>query len=543
MGAAVSMAMGAASSDGGASPILQYGVSEELSGLIEGLRQASSAVRRGEKYLPQSVNHVSRWLLCRDYQGPTLQLSYLLYAVLHARRERGVGARGGSDLLRFFWFEEATRKDSFLAAMPESWSDGAVTVTTTDELKVELESEAFVVFYKFLEPLSAFLDFLVYVRPTLVEDAAQHLGAATSRREIESFASKLQKWLYDFLKLHMQPVQEQRRLRYLWDWLRNRTLGPDAVDDHLVLEFWADTARGDDGLGFRLYQTVAENWLVFLQARDMVESKRAVRSAMDVDELFSQEDTGSSLGDVLITLDARVGRVEDLARDPKFLTRGQAAELEPLMRSARVLDALPLTAMRQRTIGGVQSQLVQALRDRDDERRRALLSLSPDSALEELSHSLCALREKARAAELSGLQLLLESHAPQGVRLLLESLEPELAERLRSGIDPTTNDAADAVLAAIPAARLQSTELNAFLRSAETALKRNNRQGFREAVAPEDWPRYESGIECLQESQRLITRCISIVEGLATDSGHAPYSEPGASIIVSVLQGLYGDGQ
>jgi hypothetical protein len=91
------MAMGAASSDGGASPILQYGVSEELSGLIEGLRQASSAVRRGEKYLPQSVNHVSRWLLCRDYQGPTLQLSYLLYAVLHARLSAAL-ARGADQI-------------------------------------------------------------------------------------------------------------------------------------------------------------------------------------------------------------------------------------------------------------------------------------------------------------------------------------------------------------------------------------------------------------------------------------------------------------
>ena len=231
------------------SALTLHGVSDELLGIIAALKETPSSINDNYKFVPADTDKVAQDIVCRNYANGCLRLSYLLAAVLAAS---SASQQRHSALLQTFWLDEMVSPKRFRTF----FSDVCIPNLSFEDplLKLKFNHEQFDISATQVGYLAALLEFLVNVIPAVIDKAEQQLHLWDSK-SIKSFASWLQKSLYEFLDAHLSTAQQMRRIRFMADWLAKNDL---ELSDQAVLSFWLQVADSeDDSLGFKRFRTVA----------------------------------------------------------------------------------------------------------------------------------------------------------------------------------------------------------------------------------------------------------------------------------------------
>ncbi len=548
-----------------------YGVSAELIAAIDGLREAPGI--SGPKYRKKDIDNLSQMILCRNYGKATLELSYLLLAILMCKPsaknvERGstqypAGASTQKLWLNFFWLEEAITPKRFRATftdIPESVQP--YFQLNEQGLTIGLSNSEFTLSPTRISTLASLLEFLVYVNPTVLQQdevfgRRGELHPSKYESTVKTLASDFQKILYRYLADHLQPAQQQRRFRYLWGWLceyheshdqeDNLVIQEDnlviqegnlVIDDAVILTFWKQATQGsDDSLGFRRYRTVAENFFDLRIAMQCVEAQKNVTHSLDIElppEVLQQ---------VLITSDIDCLDVTSLTRMPKFLTKQQAEICQPILEVGDTASVMALTVMRMRCFGDWQASLVQALRNKSNDNLRALLSeqrqvFTYTAYFEEIMQ----LKTVFEHASDSGLHVLLHCQVVEAFPLVLQQLTDVDLKSVRQVLSICSSGELSALSAEReifdqwPDLLLQVPALNHLVQQFQKAFKANNRQGFK--VLPEhmDGDAYLGGV---QQLDRVFQRCDKHLQRLKENNESEFASD--LSIFKSGFIALYGD--
>ena len=355
--------------------LILYGVSAELIAAFEGLRESPGI--SGPKYRHKDIDNLAQMILCRNYGKATLELSYLLSAV--SLRSPGNTQKAW---LNFFWLEEAITPKRFRAAF-ETIPTTAQSMLQLNEsgLTISLSNQSFTLSPTRIAVLASLLEFIVHIDPSVLDQDALFGKTIPGNRKnrndvsdqtVKTLASNFQRLLYEYLADHLQPAQQQRRFRHLWEWLKrhysnsaNQEVSETAITDEVILDFWKQTVKEEgDSLGFRRYRTVAENFFDLRVAIQCVETQQNVNHSLSIgDEPSDGVVTSNQLQQALETVNSDLFDVASLAQYPKFLTKQQTELCQPIVDAGETASILGLTIMRMSCFGDWQANLVQALRN------------------------------------------------------------------------------------------------------------------------------------------------------------------------------------
>ena len=512
-------------------------------------------------------------ILCRNYGKGTLGLSYLLLSILMCKPAEKSISQGSSQYpagastqelwLNFFWLEEAITPKRFRATFTDIPESVQPHFQLNEQgLTIGLSNSEFTLSPTRIATLASFLEFLVYVDPSVLQQddlfgPCAELHPSKYESTVKTLASDFQKILYRYLADHLQPAQQQRRFRYLWSWLceyhkghgqedslviqeDNAAIQEDSlvIDDAVILTFWKQATQGDDdSLGFRRYRTVAENFFDLRLAMQCVEAQKNVTHSMDIElppEVLQQ---------VLITSDVDCLDVSSLTRMPKFLTKQQAEICQPIVEVGDTASVMALTIMRMRCFGDWQASLVQALRNKSNDNLRSLLSeerqvFTYTAYFEEIMQ----LKTVFEHASDSGLHVLLHCQVVEAFALVLLRLPNVDLKSVRQALSMRSNGelAALSTEAEIfdqwPDLLLQVPALNHLVQQFQKAFKANNRQGFK--VLPENMDA-DVYLEGVQQLDRVLQRCDKHLQRL-NENNEAEFASD-LSIFKSGFIALYGD--
>ncbi|MFT4927283.1 MAG: hypothetical protein ACI8WB_003389 [Phenylobacterium sp.] len=551
------------------SALARYGVSDELIGMFDSLRETPGLA--GYKFRPNDVNAVAQSVICRNYGKACLELSYCLFAVL----QRPTINSRHSPLLDFFWLAESITPKRFRLAFAfdgDSGSDNNKVKMGKDFLQITVDSKTseFAISPTRVGYLAVLFELLVNISPDIVQDAETQL-ADTSLKQLKTFSSELQKKLYAYLNDHLAPAQQQRRFRFLSQWLKSQdqqqsTSIKESVNDEVVLAFWQEMALDqDDGLGFRRYRTVVENFISLLQALDIGSSQQAVTYAaaigFDTDQgEIHPEMLDDLLSDRLSARDDTVS-VEWLAGSPKFVTKAQLQLLEPVIAATTTLSQLPLSVVRMRLFGDWQAELLQAVRGGD----KAVISakLSKDEGdlyalyqqdIDALNITLVNVRlaivhiltELKQTCALQPMAQLLSNQDWTEIKQTLLSIREEvLAQDKQASGQDLVEQITKLFFDGIAQYCLQHPGVNQLIQQARTAFKANNRQGFKQLPDLTDahlLTDYEQGFDTLGLCQGQIKVLFKAINGLfSSTSALAEKSAADLCIFLSTFEKMYLD--
>ncbi len=543
--------------------VVQYGVSEELLGWIEALRQAPG--ENGAKYRPQDVDTVARELLCRDYGDRCYELAHLLALVNHSYMDAAC-----SPLLTFFWVDEIVTAPRFRQAFCES-TTGLPSSTEKIALTVEQQrlllgypDGEFGISYSRIGLLAAFWEFIVTVNPAWLERAASAIQDP-SLASAKKLASYLQAFIYDMLSEHTKTAQVQKRLYFIGRWLGQAGLTAADISDELVFNFWQQAFSDEDAakVGYRRFRTVADDFIAYQTAITLESTAQQIQRAATIGyQTDDCEISPDQLSSALETCEI-VESYHWLSQTPKFASKKTLDSLEPMVSLGNSAVSLPLTCVRCKVLGDWQAKLLQAVRDKNADRFKEYLLNGPAQQYAHYIQGLATGVDVLWQAKYSGIHVLTAVQDLTGVIELLELLpETTLAElRLKlpdldmrrlliaveEGMDAGSSDVDRLVTLfyrELASLALQLPALNQVLRDLRAAFKANNREGFRTLPGAVSLGPYVAGVEALTVLIALVNKSYESMAAImkANSEGEAIFAAD-VSITRHMMENMYGDFQ
>lgn len=487
--------------------IISVGISESLLADFEALRDTSSV--SGKKYHTKTIDRLSQYICCRNYAKLSLELCYLVWAVVNYKRDSAA-------LLNFFWIDEAITPSAFRKAFEHShqaeWlpSDSKIYIDEMG-LCIQFKYSKFVISATRISLLSAFLELLTtHIHHLLDELEANLMGA--DEKSIKQHANTLQKQIYDWLKAHLPSAKVQQRFRHIEQWTQKQA--PEGkFDDHKVIRFWQDSRDID---GYVKYTSALEDVIDYELAKKSLLQAHEAQHALSLDEyaqIVSQDEISlyESASNIFEAFEKT-----PLSSTPKFLSSKQIGLVLPHITVANLNDSLPLSAWRASVFGQWQSQLIQLSRstqiqDKTHERShpiesyethyQQLVSLKKAIKLTLLS-CVAVLYNKKSLACLSVLdwvlQDLIDAAQLSALRLFFQA---NITEESAKG----TNE----LFVMLKRWQLEKPVLNKVFNLAQDALRKNNKQGFK------DWHKYDEDAY-LEGSQQLVNLDVLVTKAIST---------------------------
>ncbi|MFT5162021.1 MAG: hypothetical protein ACI9FJ_000589 [Alteromonadaceae bacterium] len=494
------------------SALARYGVSDELVGMFDSLRETPGMA--GNKFRLDDVNGVAQSVVCRNYGKACLELSYLLYSVMQL-----TPTSRHSPLLDFFWLNEAITPRRFrLAFAGLTPGDENTVYIGKDFLHISLDNSEFAISPTRVGFLAVLFELLVNVSPQLLQDAEVQLEHGRLA-QLKAFSSQLQKSLYAYLNDHLVPAQQQRRFRFLSQWLKAQDPTQrlkEQINDELILQFWQHQAlEQDDGLGFRRYRTVVENFISLLQALAIGDNKQQIAHAATIGYDTEQGEIHPELLDHLLTSEDEISDIGWLSGSVKFITKQQLQLLEPLILAGGAVSRLPLSVARTRLFGDWQAELVQAVRNGDNTVVKAKVAKGTAFLYEHYLSDLSVLSQGLANVRLAIVFILTEHQQTSALQPMAELLSAQqwalIKQRLLDirqellAIGQNEGLAGPQLIEQISALffarlaqyRLQHPPVNELLQQAKAAFKANNRMGFKQLPEVEALNEYELGFDSL----------------------------------------------
>lgn len=525
---------------GKAMNITPYGVSETLQGIFEALRETPGL--SGNKFRMEDVNKVAQYLVCRNYGKACLELGYLCWAVINHQR---VGDNK-NPLLSFFWVDESITPKRFRNAFSQE--------SQVQNHQISLQRESLSItgsdFHFDISPtrvgvLSVLLEFIVNMRGTWLQEIEDKFVEANDK-QIKSFSSELQKELYQYLNEHMPEAQQQRRFRFVCQWLEQEKLSEGFLTDDAILDFWRYASLEQDSLSYTLYSSAMSDLVETHKALNEINLKQNAKSAysMGLDQEageYSPERLTENLFEYCSDDDADCSWMCDT---PKFLTKMQWAELQPFYRYSSYSPNITRSILRLAIFGQWQANIVQAKR-----KSNALvvqkLNESPASyydtkqsladicaAIGNVIQAICYIFMKLEDARFIGtLNTFMEESEVQKTKAWMQ-------QQVQSG-DLETD--LSGIVTSFKELMLSEPAINQAISNCEKSFKNNNKSGFKVLPEVEEIDVYEQGFESLSELQKVIAVYLSwFSETEDQNNGAESIFTSDVSIFKTTFEKIYG---
>ena len=496
------------------------GVSDELIGLLAALRETASMLTPHDKFAPADINDLSQAIICRNYGHSCLRLSYLLCGVVLVANSRGQS----NPLLQVFWLDEmvtAKRFREYFAGteLPNLVFDGSF-------LKFSFDGESFDISPIQVGYLSAFLEFFVNVIPNILTKAEEQLAKA-SAKAVKGFATELQTELYQFLKSHLSEAQDMRRFRFISNWLTQQQC---EVSDVSVLHFWQQVAiSDDDGLGFKRFRTVADNFGSYVQAVAIGNSKKALSYCASIGYEADDGELNPEHLEHLINDNDDGLDVEWLGGNPKFLSKQQLVLIEPILTAGIARDKIPLTLLRASVFGDWQAQIIQATRNKAKDKNAVADKLEQgcESDYHQYVIHLKKLKDDIKKVQSALLHIFASLEQGEFFSQAAFVLEQALLDKLQQQLVDCHKQieghgmyelAVEQFFKQLAAFRLQNPEINEPLTEAQKMFNANNKVGFKHLPAVDDLPVYRLGGETLAHCSSILVNFLQKTQPIVADN-------------------------
>lgn len=452
---------------------------EKSSELVTAFRLLAEAEENGQPRFPADARRaVERAIACRTYASMVLELCHL---------SRAASAYRGR-YFELLWAAGPMRagrlRELFATCRPLS---GGWLAVGTAGVDLVYPDGRFAIAYSRMPVLVALAEFLVTALGfTAVDESLAPLSArALTAADVSRQANALSRTIYDYLKDHLPPLQAQRKLGAVIEFLTARRGGDfddSMIDDAAVLAFWQAAIVDAKGQDFRTFTSAFLAFARFRQVLEQAETIGALERAAPIGPTV--EDGEIDPADIAAALDvaeAEPNPLEELQGPPsarvKFFNAKERDGLDFLFRCGRAADALPLSFARCEVFGRAQSRISQSLRtDRSASRLNELISQGPDDDYQDHQQCLREIAAHGRHVLLAAAHVM---HA-SGLHHVAETVR-----RLRPDLDVGGLALAEAVVPLPPRSSAATgttpphRDVDAFLAEARKAARQIARQGFR----------------------------------------------------------------
>ena len=528
----------------------QYGVSDTLKSMFEGLRETPGI--NGSKFTEQNINQFAQYIVCRNYGKLCLELSYLLFFITNYQRHEAKNT--SSTLLEFFWLEESFSVNRFreyfktpyqntdcsmallsVNKLPENTVPSSTLASNLTPLLLTLtwsnkSSSNFSISPTRAGVLAVLFEFLMMIKPSLIEHAQTELLNGDDKK-IKALSSYFQKELYAFLMDHLTVAQVQRRFRYITQWLHKENYNQQFLTDDCILHFWQSVntdSHLDNSLSFKLYSVVFDDLVNIDQAIKQSEHAFEVEHSISIGGNIEQgEVSESALQNYVFDHIEDEQNYNFLIADPKFLTKAQWQTLQPLVKYQKYQKTLALSLARLATFSTWQAVIVQAKRNSPatvKEKLAAELSSHYITFIEQLT----VLKTTVSDVLLALVYIYFKHQNSACITELLKELTSQqqgfhkqhLKEKL-SELPAHELSNQRAIFNVFQTMILASPELQKELANAKKAFTKNNKSGFKSLPQRHDLPIYNEGQAALQHCFELLTKQIHHYESLWKNESEA----------------------
>lgn len=503
--------------------ILEAGKSSELAAALRLLAEAGEG---GEpRFPPDACRAVAKAIVCRTYAPALLELCHLTRAVS--------AFRGG--YVDFFWGPGPVRPSRFRGQFCSTPLSGAgFFKIAANGIDLIYRDKPFSIAFGRMPFLAALAEFLVTsIGFAGLDDALAPLSRpALTAADVSAQANALSRALYDWLKDHLPPVQAQRKLTLLVEFLKPRNGGDfkvESIDDQAILDFWRASAASP---GFEDFRTFRSAFMAFARLRQVIGGAEALRAIDHAGPIGSAREHGEidpdEIESAVEAITEEGNPLDELAEPPasriKFFNAKERELCRFLFECGRLADPLPLSFMRCEVFGAAQARISQGIRERVQGPRLAAL----------IEESCCLTDYGGHQEALSDLVahgrtvLLASTHLITAAGLIVLPRKGNIVPfRTKSVSDPS-----------IACAGVES-----LLDEARRAAKGISRQGFRSAdlADPEVCEGYLTGVPLVAEVADRIAAFLETLSRLALPSGgwDAQFGED-KPVFIACFKAIYG---
>ncbi|MFN3076595.1 MAG: hypothetical protein ABT940_06935 [Alphaproteobacteria bacterium] len=493
---------------------------EKSSELAAAFRLLTEASDNGEpRFSREACRAVARVVSCRTYAGALRDLCHLVRAASVCHRS----------YVDFFWAPGPLRASRFKGMFSRCAPPDAVLRLHAAEVElVYRDGPPFCISYGRMPYLCAMMEFIITIIGFAdIDDILAILARpVATMEEVSAQANALSRLVYAYLKDHLPPLQTQRKVAVMIDYLtagNNGDFGPHAIDDQAVLDFWL--ATGDGAKDFRTFTSVflafARLRRVLEQGADIaaIERARPIGSSVEEGEVDPEE-----IEAAVVAIAEPTNPLDRLAEAPashiKFFNAKERDALIFLFQCGRAADDLPLSFVRCEVFGPAQSLISQSLRSgKPTNQLSATIEASFHEDYTTHQRHLEALVAHGRTVLLASVHVLYGRNAALMetlVRMLRPGVQPaEMTEtenvvpfRRKSTSDPSMNKTNE------------PPEVEQFLAEARASAKGIARQGFR----PGEWADAQV-VEGFVVGAPLVAEIVARLEGFHASLGRLALPE------------------
>jgi len=541
------------------SQVTRYGVSESFNALIEGLRDTHGLVEK--KFRLDDVNKVAQYLVCRNYGKTCLELCYLTWAIVNYPRKTVANA----PLLEFFWLDESITPARFRQAFSQPYQNKDINISLNeDNLQLHFSQQSSTTNSFNISPtrvgvLAVLLEVITTIDPQQLQFIETSLKDTSDDKAIKTLSSELQKIIYQYLAEHLIQAQQQRRFRYITQWLDNQnesqkvdqnTGNANFLNDEAILEFWLQACSDDSSPGFILYSSALHDFINTHQALQQAKQTMAVENAATIGlDVEGGEYSPDAIQEILFNDTSETENFSWLCQAPKFLTKSQWTFIEPLLQHKAQSKILALSFARLAIFGQWQATLVQAKRKSSEFLKQKLNAL-PAKNYQQYQQQLSDQKDAYRGVILTIIHILYTHKDSRYLGLSLDFLPASITKSIKTLVKSQLSN--DTTVEVINTNKclfnlsqpllLQSFEFQQLMQSAKKAFNGNHKEGFQRLPAAEQLDKYQDGYDALSSCQQLISDIIKQLEknwSISSDS-EANFSSD-VSIFKSMFEQIYGD--
>jgi len=475
---------------------------EKSSELVAALRLLTEAEDGGQsRFPPETCRAVAKAIVCRTYASASYELCHLVRAVSDFQ--------GG--YVDFFWMQGPLRTSRFRGHLSSPTSAPNHFKAVGNGIDVLYRDKTFSIAFSRMPFLAALAEFLVTALGfASLDDILSPLSRpVVTTSDVSNQANALSRAVYDWLKDHLPPLQAQRKLGMVIDFIKDRNDGdfdPLAINDDAVLAFWREAAMAGDVDDFRTFTSA---FLAFGRLRQVMENADAIRAIDQAAPIgTSREDGEVDPHEVESLVDSVVetsNPIDDLALEPtslvKFFNTKERSACRFLFDCGRIADQLPLSFVRAEVFGAAQSRVTQGLRTGM------------------AGNALVALIEASCVTNYLGYQKTLSALADHGRNVLLASAHMMHSAGMVSFPDDTTALPFQKKSAPVPS--IENGGTVAILDEARRAAKGFSRQGFRPADLTDEAVRegYMTGVPLVAKVTGRLEEFIGLLSRIRLPSG------------------------
>jgi hypothetical protein len=511
--------------------LLEAGKSGELTAVLHTL--AETEYNGEPKFSPMICREIGKFIVCRTYATPILELCHLIVAAAALSSEKG--------RFEYFFWDSGVAKTSVFhtycqLAQQENNTSSLCTVNSSGVMLGYSDGD-FSVQYSRMPVLSALLEFILTALGYVDIDTSLQTILTTNptKKDVSACANALSRRMYDYLRDHLPTAQSQRKFRKVLAFCDDDI---DNVDDAMLLSFWQDASlEQDKGADFKTFESVTQTFIRTIQA---VESARDLSAMRHAGKIGMDRDAGEIDPDILSErleiIEETVTPLLKLTSEPinqiKFLNKQECNHLEKLLSAGDLALRLPLSILRADSFGKTQSRVTQALRlHSSTQDLEEIISEGPEDTYQDRQVIYEKLHDHALRSVYASLHALAQARLKDVITILLK-LEPNLDYSLLAQhlIDDTM--AANVVvlhqekiathfIETLSTPETVGQDIADLLARAQDAHKSLSRKGFKEDPSknPDIAFAFANGAELLLDISRDIEAFLERLDSLHLNGG------------------------